>query len=192
MPKAIYTVPLPENEPVTSFAPGTSERDRLLAVYKEMYSSTIDVPMYIGGKETTTDDKRVISPPHDHQHVLGHFNMGDASHVNLAIDSALAAREEWASMTWEHRAAIFLKAADLLAGPYRARMNASTMLAQSKNCMQAEIDAACELIDFFKFNVAYVTQIYEDQPSSNEGMWNRLEYRPLEGFVFVISPFNFT
>ncbi len=148
--------------------------------------------MYIGGKEITTNDKRPMSPPHDHQHILGHFHYGDASHVNQAIDSALAARDQWASMSWEHRAAIFLKAADLLAGPYRDRMNAATMLAQSKNCMQAEIDAVCEMIDFFKFNVAYITRIYQDQPSSNEGMWNRLEYRPLEGFVFVISPFNFT
>ena len=192
MPQAIYHVPVPKNEPVSAFAPGSKEKESLLAQYKAMYNSQIEVPMHIGGEEVTTSDKRPMSPPHDHQHVLGHFNYGDASHVNQAIDAALAAREEWASLPWEQRAAIFLKAADLLAGPFRDKMNASTMLAQSKNCMQAEIDAACELIDFFKFNVAYITQIYNEQPGSNDGMWNRLEYRPLEGFVFAITPFNFT
>ena len=192
MPQAIYHVPVPKNEPVSAFAPGSKEKESLLAQYKAMYNSQIEVPMHIGGEEVTTSDKRPMSPPHDNQHVLGHFNYGDASHVNQAIDAALAAREEWASLPWEQRAAIFLKAADLLAGPFRDKMNASTMLAQSKNCMQAEIDAACELIDFFKFNVAYITQIYNEQPGSNDGMWNRLEYRPLEGFVFAITPFNFT
>jgi 1-pyrroline-5-carboxylate dehydrogenase len=193
MPNAIYNVPLPKNEPVTSYAPNTPERERLLETYKRMRSQDpIDVPMYIGGKEVRTDNKKVMSPPHDHKHVLGHYNQGDASHVNQAIDAALAARKEWAALPWEHRAAIFLKAADLLAGPYRDRMNAATMLAQSKNAFQAEIDAACELIDFFKFNVAYMQQIYADQPGSNAGMWNRLEYRGLEGFVFALTPFNFT
>lgn len=192
MPQAIYKVPTPVNEPVKGYAPNSPEKESLLRTYKEMYNSTIDVPMYIGGKEIRTDNKKPMSAPHDHQHVLGHFNYGDASHVNEAIDAAIAAREEWASLPWEHRAAIFLKAADLLAGPYRDRMNAATMLAQSKNAMQAEIDAACELIDFFKFNVSYITQIYKDQPDSNPSMWNRLEYRPLEGFVFAITPFNFT
>lgn len=193
MPNAIYNVPYPENEPVTSFTPSSPEAEQLLETYKAMRSQDpIDVPMYIGGKEVRTDNKKEINPPHDHKHVLGHFNYGDASHVKQAIDSALAARKEWAALPWEQRAAIFLKAADLLAGPYRDRINAATMLGQSKNCFQAEIDAACELIDFFKFNVAYMQQIYMDQPDSNPGMWNRLEYRGLEGFVFAITPFNFT
>lgn len=192
MPQAIYKVPTPANEPVKGYAPESAEKERLLNKYKEMRAKEIDVPMYIGSEEVRTNDKRKMSPPHDHQHVLGYFNYGDASHVNKAIDAALAARDEWAALPWEQRAAIFLKAADLLAGPYRDRMNAATMLAQSKNAYQAEIDAACELIDFFKFNVAYMTQIYQDQPGSNPGMWNRLEYRALEGFVFAITPFNFT
>lgn len=192
MPKGVYEVPFPMNEPVWGYAPGSAEREELLNKYKEMYSSTIDVPMYIGDKKVTTDKKVPMNPPHDHAHVLGHFSMGDATHVNQAIDAALAARDKWAALPWEQRAAIFLKAADLLAGPFRAKMNASTMLAQSKNVMQAEIDAACELIDFFKFNAHYMQTIYEQQPGSNEGMWNRLEYRPLEGFVFAITPFNFT
>ena len=192
MPNAIYNVPNPVNEPVKSYSPNSAETASLLETYKAMRSETIDVPMYIGGKEVRTDNKKEMNPPHDHKHVLGHYNYGDASHVNAAIDAAMAARKEWAALPWEQRAAIFLKAADLLAGPYRDRMNAATMLAQSKNCFQAEIDAACELIDFFKFNVAYMQQIYTDQPGSNAGMWNRLEYRGLEGFVFAITPFNFT
>lgn len=192
MPNAIYNVPAAANEPVRAYAPNTPQRENLLNKYKEMRSQTIDVPMYIGGEEVRTENKVKMSPPHNHEHVLGHFNMGDASHVNAAIDAALAARKEWAALPWEQRAAIFLKAADLLEGPFRDRMNASTMLAQSKNAMQAEIDAACELIDFFRFNVAYMQQIYTEQPGSNAGMWNRLEYRGLEGFVFAITPFNFT
>ena len=148
--------------------------------------------MHINGEEIRTNNKIPMSPPHEHGKILGHFNYGDASHVNAAIDSAMAAREEWANLPWEHRAAIFLKAADLLAGPFRDRMNAATMLAQSKNVFQAEIDAACEFVDFFKFNVQYMTDIYKQQPDSLPGMWNRLEYRPLEGFVFAITPFNFT
>ncbi|MFT5822442.1 MAG: 1-pyrroline-5-carboxylate dehydrogenase [Crocinitomix sp.] len=193
MPEAIYHVPKPTNEPVTPFTPGSAEAVSLLNKYNEMYNQTpIDVPMYIGSEKVRTNDKKPMSPPHDHQHILGHFNYGDASHVNDAIDAAMAAREEWANLPWEERAAIFLKAADLLAGPFRDKVNASTMLAQSKNCMQAEIDAACELIDFLKMNVAYITQIYNEQPESLPGMWNRLEYRPLEGFVFAITPFNFT
>lgn len=193
MPKGVFTVPFPENEPVKGYAPGSPEREELQAKYKEMYNQKpIDVPMYIGGEEVRTSSKKRMAPPHDHKHTLGHFNQGDASHVEKAIEAALAARKQWAALGWEHRASIFLKAADLLAGPYRAKMNAATMLAQSKNAFQAEIDAACELIDFFKMNVAFMQQVYEDQPSSNEGMWNRLEYRPLEGFVFAITPFNFT
>lgn len=193
MPKAVYNVPFPANEPVTPYAPGDSATESLLAKYKEMYNQEpIDVPMYIGGKEVRTDNKKPMNPPHDHQKLLGHFNYGDSSHVSDAINAAMAARKQWAELPWEHRASIFLKAADLLAGPFRDEMNAATMLAQSKNVMQAEIDAACELIDFFKFNVAYMQQVYEDQPESNPGIWNRMEYRPLEGFVFAITPFNFT
>ncbi|MEJ6617526.1 MAG: L-glutamate gamma-semialdehyde dehydrogenase [Crocinitomicaceae bacterium] len=193
MSNALFQVPVATNEPVRPYAPGTSEHKNLISKYKEMYDQApIDVPMHIGGKEVRTSNKRSMSPPHDHKKVLGHFNYGDASHVNQAIDAAMTAREEWANLPWEQRAAVFLKAADLLAGPFRDKVNASTMLAQSKNVMQAEIDAACELIDFFKFNVQYVTEIYKQQPESLPGMWNRLEYRPLEGFIFAISPFNFT
>lgn len=193
MPKGIYEVPVPMNEPISSFAPGTPERDSLQAEYKRMYNQDpIDVPMYINGEEVRTNNKAPMSPPHDHAHILGHFNVGDASHVEKAIESALAAREQWANLPWEQRAAIFLKAADLLAGPFRDKMNASTMLAQSKNAFQAEIDAACELIDFLKFNVAFMQDIYGEQPESDAGIWNRLEYRPLEGFVFALTPFNFT
>ncbi|MCT4581116.1 MAG: L-glutamate gamma-semialdehyde dehydrogenase [Flavobacteriales bacterium] len=193
MPKAIYNVPFPVNEPVNAYAPNTPEKESLIAKYNEMFNQEpIDVPMYIGGKEVRTADKKPMSPPHDHQHVLGHFNYGTAQHVHDAIDAALTAKEDWANLPWEHRAAIFLKAADLLAGPFRDKMNAATMLAQSKNVMQAEIDAACELIDFLRFNVAYMQQIYAEQPESSDGIWNRLEYRPLEGFVFAITPFNFT
>jgi 1-pyrroline-5-carboxylate dehydrogenase len=193
MSNALFQVPVAVNEPVRPYVPGTSEHKNLISKYKEMYDQApIDVPMHIGGKEVRTSNKMPMSPPHDHKKVLGHFNYGDASHVNQAIDAAMAAREEWANLPWEQRASVFLKAADLLSGPFRDKVNASTMLAQSKNVMQAEIDAACELIDFFKFNVQYVTEIYKQQPESLPGMWNRLEYRPLEGFVFAISPFNFT
>ena len=193
MPKGIYQIPTPVNEPVKSYAPGSKERDELIAAYHALYNSApIDVPMYIGGEEVRTNNKIKLSPPHEHNKVIGFGNLGDATHVSAAIDAALAARQRWANLPWEHRAAIFLKAADLLAGPFRARMNAATMLGQSKNAFQAEIDAACELIDFFKFNVAFMQQIYRDQPGSLPGMWNRLEYRPLEGFVFALTPFNFT
>jgi len=193
MSNALYKVPTAVNEPVKNYAPGSTEREELISKYKEMYNQDpIDVPMYIGGKEVRTNNKKTMSPPHDHKKVLGHFNYGDKTHVQQAIDSALEAKEDWSNLPWEHRAAIFLKAADLLAGPYRAKMNAATMLCQSKNVFQAEIDAACEFIDFLRFNVQYVTQIYKEQPDSLPGMWNRLEYRPLEGFVFAVTPFNFT
>ncbi len=193
MSNALFQVPVAINEPVRAYAPGTSEHTNLIAKYREMYNQQpIDVPMHIGGKEIRTDKKVPMSPPHDHKKILGHYNEGDASHVQQAIDAALNAREAWANLPWEQRASVFLKAADLLAGPFRDKVNASTMLAQSKNVFQAEIDAACELIDFFKFNVQYMTQIYKEQPESLPGMWNRLEYRPLEGFVFAITPFNFT
>ena len=193
MSNALFQVPVAVNEPVRAYAPGSPEHTSLINKYKEMLNQEpIDVPMYINGEEVRTNNKMPMSPPHDHAKVLGHFNYGDASHVNAAIDAAMNAREEWANLPWEQRAAIFLRAADLLAGPFRDKMNAATMLAQSKNVFQAEIDAACELIDFFKFNVQYMTQIYKDQPESLPGMWNRMEYRPLEGFVFAITPFNFT
>lgn len=192
MPNGVFNIPHPANEPVKSYAPNSPEKAQLLAAYNELASKQIDVPMYIGGQEVRTNNKKPMSPPHDHQHILGHFNYGDASHVEAAIDAALAAKPKWAALGWEQRAAIFLKAADLLAGPFRARINAATMLAQSKNAFQAEIDAACELIDFLKFNALYMQQIYEQQPESLPGMWNRLEYRPLEGFVFCVTPFNFT
>ena len=192
MSKGVFNVPIATNEPVMSYEPGSHEREELLNTYKAMYSSRIDVPLYIGGKEITTSTKKDITPPHDHKHVLGQYSIGTAEHVNQAIDAALTAREKWAAMPWHQRVSIFLKAAELLAGPFRAKINASTMLAQSKNVFQAEIDAACELIDFFKFNAEYVTQLYGEQPESAPGMWNRLEHRPLEGFVLAITPFNFT
>jgi len=193
MSNALFKVPQAINEPVRAYAPGSDDVNSLLAEYKRMYNQEpIDVPMHIGGKEVRTSTKKPMSPPHDHQKVVGHYNFGDESHVNQAIDAAMAAREDWANLPWEQRASVFLKAADLLAGPFRDRINAATMIAQSKNVMQAEIDAACELIDFFKFNVQYMTEIYSQQPDSQPGMWNRLEYRALEGFVFAITPFNFT
>lgn len=192
MPKGIYHVPFAENEPVNSYAPGTPERKALKAALKEARSNKVDVPMYIGADEVRTGNTKPLNPPHDHQHILGHFHEGDASHVEQAIEAALAAKEQWANLPWEHRAAIFLKAADLLAGPFRAKINAATMLGQSKSAYQAEIDASCEFIDFLRFNVQYMQEIYSEQPESSAGMWNRLEYRPLEGFVFALTPFNFT
>ena len=192
MSNGFYNVPIAVNEPVKGYALGSPERIELLAEYKRMYNTTVDVPMYIGDKQVFTNDKRNLSPPHDHKHVIGTSNYGGEKEVREAIDAAMKAREKWANMSWEHRASIFLKAADLLAGPFRAKLNAATMLGQSKNVMQAEIDAACELIDFFKFNVQYMSQIYKEQPESGPGMWNRLEHRPLEGFVFALTPFNFT
>lgn len=193
MSNAFFNVPVAKNEPVKSYAPDSAERASLLAKYNEMYHQLpIDVPMYIGAEEVRTATKKTITSPHDHQKVLGYFNVGDAKHVEKAIQAALEAKKSWANLPWQDRAAIFLKAADLLAGPFRDKMNASTMLAQSKNVFQAEIDAACELIDFFRFNVQYMTQLYKEQPESLPGMWNRLEYRPLEGFVFAVTPFNFT
>ena len=169
-----YNVPIAVNEPVKQYEPGSSERTELLAQYKKMYSKKIDIPMYIGDKEIFTNDKRNISPPHEHKHIIGTSNYGGFKEVQNAINAAMKAREKWANMSWENRASIFLKAADLLAGPFRAKINAATMLAQSKNVMQAEIDAACELIDFFRFNVQYMSQLYKEQPESGPGMWNRL------------------
>jgi len=192
MSNGFYNVPIAVNEPVKGYAPGSPERTELLAEYKRMYNTTIDVPMYIGNKQVFTNDKRNLTPPHEHKHVIGTSNYGGEKEVRDAIDAAMKARAKWANMSWEHRASIFLKAADLLAGPFRAKLNAATMLAQSKNVIQAEVDAACELIDFFKFNVQYMSQLYKEQPESQPGMWNRLEHRPLEGFVFALTPFNFT
>ncbi len=192
MSVGFFNVPKPYNEPIKSYAPGSPERASLQAAIKEARSKTIDIPMVIGGQEIFTDKKVKIRPPHDHQHVLGTFSEGDADHVNQAINAALGAREAWAAMSWEHRASIFLKAAELIAGPYRDKLNAATMLGQSKNAFQAEIDAACEIIDFLRFNVQYMTEIYAQQPISSPGVWNRVEQRGLEGFIFALTPFNFT
>lgn len=189
---AVYNIPPAFNEPVLNYAPNSAERISLKAALKEARAKVMDIPMYINGKEVRTGKTKALNPPHDHQHLLGHFHQGDASHVKDAIDAALAAKEKWAAMEWEQRASIFLKAADLLAGPYRYKMNAATMLGQSKNAYQAEIDSACELIDFLRYNVQFMREIYSQQPASSKGMWNRTEQRPLEGFVFALTPFNFT
>ncbi|MGV3586572.1 MAG: L-glutamate gamma-semialdehyde dehydrogenase [Adhaeribacter sp.] len=192
MMSGFFKVPTPVNEPVKTYVPGSPERIELQNTLRTLKSQQVDIPMYIGSEEVRTNNKKPLAPPHEHQHILGYFHEGDASHVQQAIAAALAARKNWASMPWQSRAAIFLKAADLLAGPYRARLNAATMLGQSKNVYQAEIDSACELIDFLRFNAAFMTEIYAQQPESSPGVWNRLEHRPLEGFVFALTPFNFT
>lgn len=192
MPKGIYNVPVATNEPIYSYAPGSPERAKLQATIKEMRSQVIDVPMYIGGKEVRTGKTYAITPPHDHKHVLGYYHQGDKEHIQMAIDAAMAAKPAWEALAWEHRASIFLKAAELISGPYRMKMNAATMLGQSKNAYQAEIDSACEIADFLRFNVQYMTEIYKQQPVSSKGIWNRVEQRPLEGFVFALTPFNFT
>ena len=193
MLKGFFNVPTPVNETVLSYAPGSKERALLKAALQEARAKQVDVPMYIGGKEVRTDKKVALRPPHDHQHILGHYSQGDKSHVEAAIKAALAAKADWERLPWEQRAAIFLKAADLIAGPYRYKLNAATMLGQSKNAFQAEIDSACELIDFLRFNVKYMCEIYQQQPPvSPRGTWNRVEQRPLEGFVFALTPFNFT
>src|SRR5690349_5397845 len=187
-----FSYPMPVNEPVLSYAPGTSERKRLKEVLAELKKTSMDIPMYIGSKEVRTNKKMPIRPPHETKHVLGYYHAGGEQHVQQAIDAALAAREKWASLSWENRANIFLKAADLVATKYRPYMNATTMLGQSKNIFQAEIDSACELIDFLRFNVHFLSEIYRQQPISSPGMHNRMEYRALEGFVLAITPFNFT
>lgn len=192
MPKGIYKVPVAANEPIKSYASGSAERKELQAMLKELRGKEIDIPMYIGGKEIRSENKSRLAPPHDHKHTLGYFHKSDKNHVEMAIKAALAAREKWAALSWEHRASIFLKAAELIAGPFRAKLNAATMLGQSKNAFQAEIDSACEIIDFLRFNVQYMTEIYSEQPISGPGVWNRLEWRPLEGFVYALTPFNFT
>jgi 1-pyrroline-5-carboxylate dehydrogenase len=193
MLKGFFNVPAPVNETILNYAPGSKERALLKRALEDARSKEIDVPMYINGQEVRNDKKIAIRPPHDHQHILGYYNQGDKTHIEDAINAALAAKSAWENLAWEHRAAIFLKAADLLAGPYRYKINAATMLGQSKNAFQAEIDAACELIDFLRFNVKYMTDIYQQQPPvSPRGTWNRVEQRPLEGFVFALTPFNFT
>ena len=192
MLKGFFNIPKAVNEPVKSYAPNSPEKTSVLEAYQTMWDSKIDVPLYIGSEEIFTGNTRNMSAPHDHQHVVGTYHLAEKSHVEKAISNALESRTKWASMAWEQRAAIFLKAAELIAGPYRAKINAATMIAQSKTIHQAEIDASCELIDFLRFNVEFMTQIYADQPSSNSDMWNRVEYRPLEGFVYAVTPFNFT
>jgi 1-pyrroline-5-carboxylate dehydrogenase len=192
MGKGFFNVPIAVNEPVKSYAPGSPERDAALKTYKSMFNSKIDVPLYINGEDVTTGNTRTMSPPHDHKHIVGTYHLADKSHVEKAIATALEARKTWSVLPWEQRAAIFLKAAELLAGPYRAKINAATMIAQSKTIHQAEIDAACELIDFLRFNVQFMTDIYKEQPKSTSDAWNRVEYRPLEGFTYAVTPFNFT
>ena len=192
MLKGFFNTPKAVNEPVKSYAPNSPEKASVLAAYKLMWNSTIDVPLYIGREEIRTGNTRNMTAPHDHKHVVGTYHLAEKSHIEKAIANCLEARTKWANMAWEQRAAIFLKAAELIAGPYRAKINAATMIAQSKNIFQAEIDASCELIDFLRYNVEFMTQIYSDQPKSSSDVWNRLEYRPLEGFVYAITPFNFT
>ena len=192
MLKGFFNVPKAVNEPVKGYAPNSPEKAAVLAAYQTMWNAKIEVPLYIGSEEIKTGNTKNMTAPHDHQHVVGSYHLAEKTHVEKAIANALESRTAWANMAWEQRAAIFLKAAELIAGPYRAKINAATMIAQSKNIHQAEIDASCELIDFLRFNVAFMTQIYADQPQSNSEVWNRLEYRPLEGFVYAITPFNFT
>lgn len=192
MPKGIYKIPTPVNEPIKQYSAGSAERKELQAMLANLRSIELDIPMYIGSEEVRSNVVARLHPPHDHQHTLGHFHKSDKNHVKQAIEAALAAKEKWVNLSWEHRASIFLKAAELIAGPYRAKLNAATMLGQSKNAYQAEIDSACEIIDFLRFNVSYMAEIYHDQPVSGPGVWNRLEWRPLEGFIYALTPFNFT
>ena len=192
MGKGFFEVPIAVNEPIKGYAPGSPERTKALDAYKKMYNSTIDVPMYINGEDVKTGNIDTMSPPHDHQHIVGTYHKAEKKNIDTAILGALEARNIWANTPWEQRAAIFLRAAELIAGPYRAKINAATMVAQSKTIHQAEIDAACELIDFLRFNVQFMTEIYAEQPESTSDAWNRLEYRPLEGFIYAITPFNFT
>ncbi|MFY8109267.1 MAG: aldehyde dehydrogenase family protein, partial [Bacteroidia bacterium] len=183
-----FKVPVPVNEPILTYAPGTAARAELKAALAEGRSKVLDIPMYIGSEEVRSGKTIDLRPPHDHQHKLGHFHVSDASHVDAAINAALAAKPKWEALAWEQRAAIFLRAADLIAGPYRAKLNAATMLGQSKSAFQAEIDSACEIIDFLRFNVYFMSQIYHEQPQSAKGIWNRIEYRPLEGFIYALTP----
>ena len=192
MGKGFFQVPIALNDEIKSYAPGSPERAEVAAAYKALFNAHTDVPMFINGEEVRTGNTRTMSPPHDHKHIVGEYHLAEKKHIDAAISGALKARTEWADLPWEQRAGVFLKAAELIAGPYRAKINAATMIAQSKTVQQAEIDAACELIDFLRFNVQYMTDIYNEQPESTSGAWNRLEYRPLEGFIYAITPFNFT
>ncbi|ADX67448.1 MULTISPECIES: L-glutamate gamma-semialdehyde dehydrogenase [Weeksella] len=192
MANGFFSIPTIANEPVKAYGAGSVERAELQAAYKKMFSEITEVPQYIGAEEIFSNNKKEIRPPHDHQKVVGYYHVGTQEDVKKAIEVALETRKTWSRTTWQERAAIFLKAADLIAGPYRAKINAATMIGQSKNAMQAEIDSACELIDFLRFNVKFMTEIYADQPISSPGVWNRVEYRPLEGFTFALTPFNFT
>ena len=192
MGKGFFNVPVAVNEPVKSYAPGSPEREAVQETYKTMFNSKVEVPMYINGKDVKTGNTRTMSPPHDHKHIVGEYHIAEQKHVEEAISTALEARKSWSQMPWEQRAGIFLKAAELIAGPYRAKINAATMIAQSKTVHQAEIDAACEFIDFLRFNVQFMTDIYMEQPESTSDAWNRVEYRPLEGFTYAVTPFNFT
>ena len=192
MSTGFFKVPTPINEPVKSYSPGSSERKEVLDTYKKMIKENIEIPMYINGKDVKSDKTTAISPPHDHKNIVANYHLANESHVSQAISTALDAKESWENMSWENRAAIFLRAAELIAGPYRSKINAATMIGQSKTIHQAEIDAACELIDFLRFNVQYITDIYSNQPDSDPDAWNRVEYRPLEGFVYAVTPFNFT
>ncbi|MGM5469607.1 L-glutamate gamma-semialdehyde dehydrogenase [Flavobacteriaceae bacterium LMO-SS05] len=192
MGKGFFNVPIAVNETVKSYAPGTPEREAVIKTYKDMFNSKIDVPLYINGKDVVTGKTKTMSAPHDHKHVVGTYHLAEKKHVEQAIATALEARKTWSQLPWEQRAGIFLKAAELIAGPYRAKINAATMIAQSKTVHQAEIDAACELIDFLRFNVQFMTDIYMEQPESTSDAWNRVEYRPLEGFTYAVTPFNFT
>jgi 1-pyrroline-5-carboxylate dehydrogenase len=192
MSNAIFNIPDAVNEPILDYAPSSKERELLKAAIKEAYSNVADIPMYIGGKEIRTNKKVAMHPPHDHQRTVANYHEGDKSHVQAAIDAALKAKKAWADLNYEQRASIFLKAADLLSGPYRYKINAATMIGQSKNVFQAEVDSACEMIDFLRFNVQFMRDIYKQQPVSSKGIYNRMEYRPLEGFVFALTPFNFT
>ncbi|HNU58728.1 MAG TPA: L-glutamate gamma-semialdehyde dehydrogenase [Aquaticitalea sp.] len=192
MGKGFFNVPVAVNEPVKTYAPGTPEREAVKKAYAEMYRSKIDVPLYINGKNVKTNNTRTMSPPHDHKHVVGTYHLAEKKHIETAIATAPEARKTWSQLPWEQRAAIFLKAAELIAGPYRAKINAATMIAQSKTIHQAEIDSACELIDFLRFNLQFMSEIYKEQPKSTSDAWNRVEYRPLEGFTYAVTPFNFT
>jgi 1-pyrroline-5-carboxylate dehydrogenase len=192
MAHSIFQVPFPTNEPILSYTPGSNEKQEVLEMYSQLYKANIDIPMRIGQRNIRSGITANIHPPHDHKHSLGTYHKAEEKHVKEAINASLEAKKAWSKMSWESRASIFLKAAELVAGPYRAKINAATMLAQSKTIHQAEIDAACEYIDFLRFNVFFMQEIYENQPENSSGVWNRLSYRPLEGFIYAVSPFNFT
>jgi 1-pyrroline-5-carboxylate dehydrogenase len=192
MPYGFFTVDTPLNEITHEYRPGSPERTAVHEAYKKMFNTQMRVPLYLGDEEVYTNETRPIRPPHDHQHIVGSYSVAKPEHVQRAIDNALTAKKEWAAMSWEHRISIFIKAADLIAGPYRAIINAGTMINQSKNIFQAEIDATCESVDFLKFNAAFASDIYQQQPAPGNGVFNRIEHRPLEGFTYALTPFNFT